>query len=257
MQGLDDAEDVVDFFSDEDDLTESEGEAEIELEVRQTKRDDDRKMSRFLYGSRSQQRCVRRWGNGWDSQGRLLGYNEFGVVRLYLQRDEHENIIDRIVMKDVFLDHDNWTAPHKWHGPPHEGVPMEVHCMQMIKDRPGSEFCAKIRKKPKVKLEELKYRLCMEYCPYNSLVKLLDVNPEHLPEPALWSIFSNLVDACLVLQYGGVAENEAKPAWTPIVHRDIHTGNVWLKDRSENNADFSKLPSCCSRRLRTGDHDRR
>ncbi len=51
-----------------------------------------------------------------------------------------------------------------------------------------------------------------------------------IPEPTLWSIFSNLVDACLLLQYGGVVEDDVVEGWTPIVHRDLHHGNVLLDD---------------------------
>lgn len=81
----------------------------------------------------------------------------------------------------------------------------------------------------------------MDYCPHKSLHVL--INPtmssnESIPEPALWSIFNDLVDACLLLQYGGVEEHDAKPGWEPIVHRDIKLDNIWLDSPST-----SRFPS--------------
>lgn len=89
----------------------------------------------------------------------------------------------------------------------------------------------------------------MEYCPYGSLGDILsteDVTPDGLAdllhkfdpirEPALWSILNNLVDACLLLQFGAVDEANANPDWKPMVHRDLHFGNVWLDEPDPSGA---------------------
>lgn len=59
-----------------------------------------------------------------------------------------------------------------------------------------------------------------------------------IPEPALWSIFENLVDAMIVLRYGldepdrilidGTLEAAKTGSWEPIVHRDLKYDNVFL-----------------------------
>lgn len=61
---------------------------------------------------------------------------------------------------------------------------------------------------------------------------------EDIPEPAVWSLFNDLVNACLVLQYGAVEENEAVDGWVPIIHRDLKDGNVFLDMREEGDAEF-------------------
>jgi serine/threonine protein kinase len=86
----------------------------------------------------------------------------------------------------------------------------------------------------------------MEYYPHGSLHKVLTATyprqdgsfgtyHRNLPisEPALWSIFDNLVDACLLLQYGNLTENNPDPDWTPIVHRNISLDNIWLTKQLE------------------------
>lgn len=97
---------------------------------------------------------------GWEYGGIDLGSNHSGVARLYLRRDKNRNLIDRIVVKDVFMDHRSWTSAFKWHGTPDTGVPIEIHIMQTIKDRPGSKFCVRICGEPKVNRKELRYRIC-------------------------------------------------------------------------------------------------
>ena len=93
----------------------------------------------------------------------------------------------------------------------------------------------------------------MEFCPHKNLHFLIkDRHPDQsgatyhsyqlIPEPALWSIFSDLVDACLLLQFGGVEANETMAGWEPIVHRDIKLDNIFL-DRREAKNRFPSYPT--------------
>ena len=84
----------------------------------------------------------------------------------------------------------------------------------------------------------------MQYRPYGSLHELIHIYHHRkwtVPEPAIWSIFTDLVDACLVLQYGSVEAQDADDDWRPIVHREIKFGNVLL-DLESPNKEFPSYP---------------
>lgn len=81
----------------------------------------------------------------------------------------------------------------------------------------------------------------MDFCPFGGLNDLsghFAYENEAIPEPAIWSIFNDLVDAGLLLQFGGVEEEDRLMEWEPIVHRDLKLENVWL-----DYGDGSRFPS--------------
>ena len=101
------------------------------------------------------------WARGWDTEGSVeLGNTLEASARLYLRYNDEQQIVDRVVMKDAFLDHREWNCSHKWYGRLQDGMPMEVHCMQATKDRPGSKYCVELRGSHKVQLSELRYQFC-------------------------------------------------------------------------------------------------
>jgi hypothetical protein len=50
-----------------------------------------------------------------------------------------------------------------------------------------------------------------------------------IPEGFLWETFQHLVNACLVLRDGAGTDVGGNKSWHPIVHKDMHIGNVFLK----------------------------
>ena len=48
----------------------------------------------------------------------------------------------------------------------------------------------------------------------------------HIPESFIWHLFEGLVDACLVLEQG--RKDVAVKDWKPLVHNDLHEGNIML-----------------------------
>ncbi|KAK3708746.1 hypothetical protein LTR37_011267 [Vermiconidia calcicola] len=178
------------------------------------------------------------WGASWE--GVPLGKGGMGVVMLHIRRNAHDAIVDRVAVKDTYVPHNAWTRFDQWDGnaaEPTERTHIEIKCMEVIKDRPGSENCVRIRGTPEVDDARLFYRICMEYCPHKSLQYLIadkkggyygTVDNRRIPEPVIWSFFTDLVNACLLLHHGGVDASEAVPGWKSIVHRDIKLDNIWL-----------------------------
>lgn len=63
-----------------------------------------------------------------------------------------------------------------------------------------------------------------------------------IPEGFLWETFQHLVNACLMLRDGAGIDVGGNKPWHPIVHKDMHIGNVFLKlppGCKEEPADFS------------------
>jgi len=58
-----------------------------------------------------------------------------------------------------------------------------------------------------------------------------------IPESFVWHRFAGLVDACLVLEQGH--QEKAVKGWMPLVHNDLHSSNVLLK----NDTDGDKVSS--------------
>jgi hypothetical protein len=54
--------------------------------------------------------------------------------------------------------------------------------------------------------------------------------PEVIPESFLWHVFEQLVDVLTLLHQDNGQEIEGKP-WREIVHRDIHTLNIFVKPK--------------------------
>jgi hypothetical protein len=48
----------------------------------------------------------------------------------------------------------------------------------------------------------------------------------HIPESFIWHLFEGLVDACLVLGQG--RRDVAFKDWKPLVHNNLHEGNILL-----------------------------
>jgi len=102
-----------------------------------------------------------------------------------------------------------------------------------------SEFIVGCRGFALIKPEH-KYKIYTEYCPHDDLFHMKNryYNAEfkgengvpaeaEIPEEFIWYTFLALVEACLVMQQGGV--EEAKDGWEPIVHRDMKPGNGKLR----------------------------
>ncbi len=80
----------------------------------------------------------------------------------------------------------------------------------------------------------------MKYCPHGNLNTLITNQENHklgnepIPEPFLWSVFNDLVEAFLLLQSGDATLDAKQTGWGSIVHRDLKPGNVFLDTRESS-----------------------
>lgn len=78
------------------------------------------------------------WAKGWEEGGgKFLGTCGQGCVSLY-RRFEDDRVADRVVVKDSMLSGSEWSTWYRWHPDVRdvEGrVPMEVHCLQTLRDK--------------------------------------------------------------------------------------------------------------------------
>lgn len=137
-----------------------------------------------------------------------------------------------------------WCDPKEWRG----RLPREIRNHKLIDStRSGVSHRSLIRHQGyRLMMTKKKYRLYLEYCSYDTLYHSMwdrydlahqgrwhEIRP--LPERYIWYVFSELVNACLILEQGDLSG--AKQGWRPIVHADLHEGNIFLdRRRSEDDS---------------------
>jgi hypothetical protein len=129
---------------------------------------------------------------------------------------------------------------HKFRG---YRLSMAQHCYRVYND-----LCDKgtfvsafeyYSKQWRMRVSHYKRDVLNDYFGLNDPDKLDDVVPDPgfpsktenldvIPEKFLWHTFLDLVDACLLLQDGAGRNLEGNRPWRPIIHKDVHTGNVFL-----------------------------
>ncbi|KAK4542808.1 hypothetical protein LTR36_006184 [Oleoguttula mirabilis] len=192
-------------------------------------------------------------GRHWESGG-YLGGGAFGQAFLYVARNEHHTVTDRKVVKDCYVKRIHYGHVQHWYGDPSNPAKrkhMEIKAMELIGGLPGSDKCVKIFRSEE-EADGMFYRIYMNYCPHGSLQMLIEPDEAYkkatdatatrttkapvpqlhwerrIPEPFLWSVFEAMVEACTLLEYGGLESEQFRPGWERIVHRDIKLPNIFL-----------------------------
>ena len=115
-------------------------------------------------------------------QAHLLGAGGCGAAYLWVAVDEKERVIERIVVKDCYMNTGSWRNMHEWHGDPHDPANRthrEIHFHRTLHGEDGSlegggrEFLARMFHSETYP-EEQAYRLYLQYYPHRSLQDVVD-----------------------------------------------------------------------------------
>ncbi|KAI1685416.1 Protein kinase domain containing protein [Pyrenophora tritici-repentis] len=166
---------------------------------------------------------------------KYLGHGAFGSAGLWVRCDITNTISDRIVVKEVEPHPLAWKCPDEWR----DKLPREIHMHQLI-DSHHSEATHRnlVRHRGyRLMMQACRYRIFLELCDGGQLATGLEyhwyrrntpsTDFNTLPEGFIWRMFHGLVKACIVLQEGNPLT--AVPGWKPLIHNDLHMGNVLLK----------------------------
>jgi hypothetical protein len=121
-------------------------------------------------------------------------------------------------------------------------MPREVRIHQLVETTrtPASHQNLVQYRSHRTMMAKKRYRVYQDLCDGGQLNDALrtyfgrpslSILPE-IPESFVWHLMSGLVDACLVLEQGGL-DGPVK-RWKPLVHTDLHFGNVLLERDPDN-----------------------
>ncbi|KAK5170929.1 uncharacterized protein LTR77_004073 [Saxophila tyrrhenica] len=118
--------------------------------------------------------------------------------------------------------------------------------MDALKEKQGSAKCMSSRA-DHVEDQALWYRVYMRWCPHETLQYLISSDDLHrkgsprVPEAALLSFFNDMIEACLVLEFGDATAVAKLTGWKSFVHRNIKPNNIFL-DSPEESPRFPEYP---------------
>lgn len=114
------------------------------------------------------------WVGGWE-----LGSGALGLVGLWLRQDANGRLVRRMAVKEARPR--QWNLADNWVRVGNSNHPREFVTHRMLHSQRASNVvglhgCRMI-------FNDQKYRLYLEYCPYNSLGELLEKHRIIVPEP--------------------------------------------------------------------------
>ncbi|CZT25262.1 uncharacterized protein RCC_10991 [Ramularia collo-cygni] len=138
-------------------------------------------------------------------------------------------VVDRVVVKD---ERDMFDFASVWDSATIIGrnLPTEITTMLRVRSRIGSQNIVKLRNwrvddaTAHESGRHQSFRIYLECCGFGTLTEV----ERPVPEPFIWKLFEDLVNACVILDRGDVDPGGA--SWDPIVHRDMKLDNIFLSD---------------------------
>ncbi|KAF2126727.1 hypothetical protein P153DRAFT_68753 [Dothidotthia symphoricarpi CBS 119687] len=172
---------------------------------------------------------------------KFIGAGGYGCVGLWVERDDRNNVVDRMAVKET-RNHSarHWRDPKNWRG----RLPQEVQIHRLVEERravDSDKFRHLIRYRGhRLLMSKRKYRIYLDFCSGSDLKCAMvghsntwafkfgeGLGLPFLPEAFIWSVVKALATACLVLQNGTIALEPVRD-WKPITHLDIQLANVLL-----------------------------
>lgn len=184
-------------------------------------------------------------GDSWSFHS-SLGKGGNGHAGLWIQRDDMENIIDRIVIKETWLGREDWKDISKGGvlrkaGKTNGRMAEEAYIHTVLTGMEGSDQCIVDIRASSLYDDLFMYRLYLEHCEVpNDLEKVISNHAPRgrddwygckIPQPVIWAVFDTLAQACFLMKYGQSPSIFDIPVARSqeIVHLDLKPQNVFLK----------------------------
>ncbi|KAF2169144.1 hypothetical protein M409DRAFT_20370 [Zasmidium cellare ATCC 36951] len=168
--------------------------------------------------------------DGLWSFSRCLGDGTRNFAGLWVKIDTSNKVVDRKVIKDVYLSPKDSKNDDLWHTPPNgERVPMEVHMQRLLSGLGDSSSIVQYvgHSTPDPTL----YRIYQEYCPCGTLEEMIKAHRSKkswISSHVLWAVFESMASAACLMNYGKLPPPDKRNKWRALIHSDIKPDNIFL-----------------------------
>ncbi|KAF2168609.1 hypothetical protein M409DRAFT_21355 [Zasmidium cellare ATCC 36951] len=198
-------------------------------------------------------------GDHWNFHS-VLGEGGHAQAALWVKLDSTMKTTERMVLKDVFMNHENWDSDDHWFGALHDRRPIEERVPMILQGYEDSDNIVRCYGAA-IYDSVCMNRIYSEFCPHGDLagiirahrrarhMGLVDENGNRLdhriPERALWAIFEALVSAVCLLQQGHlpVTGRQRPHDQIPFIHCDIKPHNVFLALADDTDGLWPGIPT--------------